>query len=62
MNKTCKGLFGPSHTFGKWIRLPNRSKTRGDGSIVSAYMMQERVCDVCGFIQLNRQKIIDIYE
>lgn len=56
--KKCSFLF--THNWGKWVKTKEGAITiRGqDTTVVGYYIIQERQCQDCGRIDLNKQEQI----
>lgn len=61
----CERWYGTVHTFGKWSETnraeikesPNFGPNKGNWHVVGFAVIQERVCEVCGFKDIKRTEI-----
>lgn len=52
--------FWKGHTWGKWFIIEEGHITRMNNSVIGRVLTQKRECRVCGFSEINTQKVSTI--
>ena len=57
--KNCDRWYGAKHKFDQWKIKEDSTITRGGESkeVIGRWLLQERKCLKCGFVELNKQEI-----
>lgn len=54
----CDRWYGKSHAWGKWEGAGDHQLERkSDKGIVGRLLYQKRVCQRCGFVEINKQEL-----
>ena len=61
MGKKCEKWYGVSHNFSKWtVKNEGRITNNETKLVVGSYLVQERKCEDCGFVEIKEQVVYSV--